>query len=899
MSRGEQRTSLVVTFAGRVPVATGGPDARYSVWSYTVQPGSSSDLAGVDRIALAIPADVDVQDPHRFPGVPSLAGAFLERDATISRQYAGKEVSGHGTQTISFVAPASQSDREVFLVGDGPGRSRPWAVIPFAKTPNGEENNIQTLPVPASGQGVFNGRPIEEFAGTLPYASEIFGVYQPLAGWLGAQSTERFAGAREIAGASVFADQVPTAGVLSPVGLVNLFRQYFFEFDTFLGAPAGHLWLSPGGTVEVVETSTRRTLTEQTAEQSEQSVRKVEESLTEQSDVADAVKEDNANDTKLGASASASAKFAGVYQADVSATYSVQNTTKKSSEQTHKHTRTQSSKVASEITRNFKTTFKTVTEATDTSSRRYVVQNTTDKLVNYELRRKMRKVGVQVQHLNTQLSWQSFLGAGGPAGTPAAVAPGRLLGLGELVHVVPAPDISSLREPEKPPTLTKREVNYSCVFNIQMFPIENNNAPHNDAYWSRIDENTGRMGRGEEDEYIVGNLTVTAPPPALGYTLDQNPSLIRFISCKSANGTDTAFRAHYSIDDTGVGRFTIKCDNVSFGGTGSVTLTHSLTWNPPADDPAQKAYEAEKKIYEAKVAELQRKAYGNAVRERLELVSNIRPRRSEDLRKEERLAVFASLVKQLQLFDADPHLGAELIRQLFDVDQMLYFVAPDFWRPDYVTDPANASSKGRYPVPPPVWASTDLDPLVGETVTSWYSHTGKENAPAPQGEEWRINYLLTEDTRPAPMGSSLGWLIQADGDERRNEFLNAAWVKVVLPIRPGHEQDAIAWLKQADVEGEEALDEDYPWQPGDPESYRGKTIGAVLDLLAQELQAANTEMANTLATEKVFETGFDPLEGGFQPAAPYQVFDQWVEVLPTDQVVAVEVQYDPKTGQQI
>lgn len=28
-------------------------------------------------------------------------------------------------------------------------------------------------------------------------------------------------------------------GVLSPVGVVNLFRQYFFEFDTFLGPPAG------------------------------------------------------------------------------------------------------------------------------------------------------------------------------------------------------------------------------------------------------------------------------------------------------------------------------------------------------------------------------------------------------------------------------------------------------------------------------------------------------------------------------------------------------------------------------------------------------------------------------------------------------------------------------------
>ena len=149
----------------------------------------------------------------------------------------------------------------------------------------------------------------------------------------------------------------------------------------------------------MVEISTRRTLVERTAEQSEDATSKVEESLTNQGDVADAGKEDNANDTKLGASASAGAKFAGIYHADASASFSNQTTTHKSSEVTHKHTRTQSAKVSSEIHRNFKTTFKTVTETTDVTSRRYVVQNTTSRLVNYELRRKMRKLGVQDQHI--------------------------------------------------------------------------------------------------------------------------------------------------------------------------------------------------------------------------------------------------------------------------------------------------------------------------------------------------------------------------------------------------------------------------------------------------------------------------------------------------------------------
>ena len=370
-----------------------------------------------------------------------------------------------------------------------------------------------------------------DFAGTLPYASEVFGVYQPLAGWLGRRITQNLVrpsiwGDRslleEFAGRQVENQFLPeivrqtgqqSLAVLSPVGLVTLFREYFFEFDNFLGVPSGHIWISPGGTVEVVESSTRRTLTERTAEASESSSYKIEESLTSQDDVADAVKEDNANDTKLGASASAGAKFAGIYHADASATFSNEATTKKSSELTHKHTRTQSSRVSSEIQRNFKTTFRTLTETTDVTSRRYVVQNTTQQLVNYELRRKMRKVGVQVQHIGTRLSWQVFLDA-----------PGTTLGLGELVHVVPAPDLSGLRKPDPLAPLLPKETEFSAPFTLQKYPGTKND-PHQDANYTRTLPEappggiTG-MHSDDNDDHIVGDFdfTAPAPPPATPWT---------------------------------------------------------------------------------------------------------------------------------------------------------------------------------------------------------------------------------------------------------------------------------------------------------------------------------------------------------------------------------------------
>jgi hypothetical protein len=33
--------------------------------------------------------------------------------------------------------------------------------------------------------------------------------------------------------------------------------------------------------------------------------------------------------------------------------------------------------------------------------------------------------------------------------------------------------------------------------------------------------------------------------------------------------------------------------------------------------------------------------------------------------------------------------------------------------------------------------------------------------------------------------------------------------------------------------------------------------------------------------------------------ANYEIFDQWIEILPTDRIVPVEVKYDPKAGRQI
>src|SRR5690606_13457394 len=93
---------------------------------------------------------------------------------------------------------------------------------------------------------------------------------------------------------------------LSPISVVHLFRQYFFELDTFLGTPVGHVWLSPGSSVELIEVSTRKTIVEKTTETILDNVAKSEEATTEEDEISDAIKEDNKQDIKFGASVKAS-----------------------------------------------------------------------------------------------------------------------------------------------------------------------------------------------------------------------------------------------------------------------------------------------------------------------------------------------------------------------------------------------------------------------------------------------------------------------------------------------------------------------------------------------------------------------------------------------------------------
>jgi hypothetical protein len=620
---------------------------------------------------------------------------------------------------------------------------------------------------------------------------------------------------------------------------------------------------------------------------------KTEKSTTDEDEISDAVKEDNKTDTKFGANVTANESWIWG-SATESASFDLDTTQETAREQTHKHMRQQTEKLSTEIRQNYKSTFKTVTETTDTTSKRYVLSNNTQGLVNYELRRKMRQVGVQVQDIGTYLCWQTFVDE-----------PGKALGVANMVHVAKSPDLDGIPHPEEivgPKPFTE-------TVNIQI-PFVGKDTDDNDMAYT--DGAETEVGAVDSEEHIEADFpqTVTCKEP--NFYLDS-------VSLQPQGADVEPVVTGFAVNKTSnTSSFTVHLHYVDFKGQDAINIAATLSWKPNVDDDAiKKANDDNLKAFTAKVESEYKGSFVAAARERIKLASNIEPRSYEDLREEERIVVYRKLIQDMLAPDSlvpqpdarTRHVVSELINSIFDVDKMLYFVAPEWWRPrkHYGQSFGQLKPTGKI--------GADGQP---EMVADLTNHVAEEDVVGWGGldEKRPDNYYITDDSVPARLGSSLGWLLQLDGDNLRNAFLNSPWVKAVVPVRPGKEKAALNWLSQ--VEGTNGIGPQDMYTGKEP-GLQGKTIIEVLNILAEKVREKNaksmtavdipdpdnpTDTENTVTAtpvDKVYEHGFYPLQGGFRThvGEDFEIFDQWIEVLPTDQVVAVEVQYDPKTGRQL
>lgn len=664
-------------------------------------------------------------------------------------------------------------------------------------------------------------------------------------------------------------DPSDKSGVLSPVGFVHLFRQYFFDLGTFLGEPVEHIWLAPGTTIELIEVSTRKTIIERSQESTQETTTRSEESTAVKDEISDAVKSENGSSTKLGVSTTNTVNY-GVYQGTATASFGAESTRKDARETSHKQNREQTEKLSSEIKRSFKSVFKTVTETTDTRSRRYVLQNTSHDLINYELRRKMRRVGVQMQDLGTRLCWQVFVDDAGAT-----------LGLAELVHFAESPDLANLKEPEvvPPPANIAKKVTltipYSSVYDY-WDTSSTYEYWHQDVAGPYAGKHIGLIKGNENDDdsnIVMGPFHFKIDPPQLNYKLTDDFRVL------GPQGSKVAIVRDKPILNAD-GSFDVILQLVNFGKENELKLDVELVFAPTqtAQDDYVKATAEARTKYDAEKQRLLKKSFMESVRQRIKDASNIKSRPSWDLREEERTIIYRNLISRLMLDswklpDTDDnrrlsHVRSEVIRAIFDVDSMLYFVAPEWWMPQ--------RHQTRHKYDPNVKVEDKVISLTDNDTVKW-----------SDVEQRTDNYKITEDSTAAKLGSSLGWLLQLDGDNLRNAFLNAPWVKAVIPIRPGREKAALNWLRV--IEGHENDGWDTPYVGDDDAELLGKTIGQVLEIISDRMEKENGDIKNVLEADKVFEHGFDHLAGGFDAGLPAnQVFSQWISVLPTDQIVAAE-----------
>lgn len=295
-----------------------------------------------------------------------------------------------------------------------------------------------------------------------------------------------------------------------------------------------------------------------------------------------------------------------------------------------------------------------------------MLSNTTDRLVNYELRRKMRRVGVQLQHVGKQLCWQLTIDE-----------PGLALGLAELVHIAKPTDVSGagVQAPGDVKYPPMKETPFTTRFAFRtrsVFADNQDDADGDETYFE-----------GAHDDDMIDYIKVCeVTPPAVGYE-------IVAVDEVSISGTDPSkdppepVAIGYDIVKGEPTHFQITLREVNFNNQPEIAISVNVLWGPDkktkdkADAEHQKANDA---YNEAKLR-IAHQDYLTAVKERVEQAYAVVPRDSDDLRAEERSVVFRRIVQLLigSIPASQAHVVSELLRAIFDVEGMFYYVAPDWW----------------------------------------------------------------------------------------------------------------------------------------------------------------------------------------------------------------------------
>lgn len=598
---------------------------------------------------------------------------------------------------------------------------------------------------------------------------------------------------------------------LSPVGLAHFYRQLYFYVSEGVGPIEQAFTVAPAETLEIVTESVRRQSHEEVYEHGSETVSETAIESRNTDEVSDKVASMVQRDMSMGMSSSANFSAGGsVGVYNVSGSASVGLNSNFGS----------SSQSSSEVAR------RTLKELTNRAAERITktfsvrVRDTTDYTTTNIQRRVIKNdtdkpvnYGLRRVFSRIRVKVQRL----GPRLVWQLYVsyPGRGLARSRFVHFL---ESQTVTVPSDPPAIRSRPAGGLDGGNVSAQLKLDNNKPPNDPM-----------------RYYV-TLSIQVPP-------DRQ---IVAVSIESISDMENLGKEDYAPSATGGSRpgtlsnGVYKVDlGVYPGNAESVSVTYQYRYEPSASalQDWQAEYDAAMDKFRQQEAAERQKALEEQFQRSKQLItekSRIRSRPSADLRKEERYEILGRMVSHLfkPAGNASPGAPApleiELFHRYFDLDGMFFYVHPSWWVPRYA---------------------------------------GKETGFG------RPAYEITAESEPARLGRSLGWMMQLDGDDRRNEFINSPWVRVCLPMRPGREKEAVEWLA-AHIEGEAGYDP------------KKEPLKGLLADIAKVRDNENAVLAkgpdyvdaNTIVVSSTTGAPSGPLK----PSDVYPVIDEFEVTIPTE-----------------
>lgn len=593
----------------------------------------------------------------------------------------------------------------------------------------------------------------------------------------------------------------PTSSVqegLSPIGMINVFRQLYFNKEEGIGPIEQSFTVAPLETLEVAYEVIRRQTHEEVTEFGSEQVSETAIESKNIDEVSDKVSSMVQRDSSVAASADASG-FLGVWQIGVTTDASFAQSSQLSREESTRRVKEVTKRAAERVTKTFSVRMRDVIDVTSTALTRRTIKNESPHPVSYGLRRVLRRVGVKVQELGPKLVWQLYM-----------CDPGDGLARSRFVHFREAEPIAPTDVPPGLPPRPQGGVDTGTTDSALIFDVEKR------IYYAMM------VIRPGPDRVVTAVSIDEVADLEGGGTDDDSPAALN----------ETQWNAHW--DET-TGTFTVNI-GIDRGDSSSVSITYSYKWDPSPAVVAQ--WEAQR---QQQIAELRDKALAEQFERQKQLIterSRIRSRPAADLRREERFEVMNRIVSQVFARRDDPSvptpLEIEYFHRYFDIDGMFIYAHPSWWRPRYT----------------PVGSSFE-----------------------------RPAYEITAESEPAKFGSSLGWLMQLDGDTRRNEFINSPWVRVCLPIHPGREREAIQWLVRH-VEGTLGFDQD--------QGSLAALLQSIEQLRAKQAALGMEGPDYVTIDSGVVQTGTNQT-APLTPAGVYPIIQEFDVVVPTDGFVYDEL----------